>query len=125
MKYIEKLKIGDLTMLVKDEESCQELQAILQKEYTNNIEQFEVELTDEEYERIFDEVAGEIEKIKMFLAQTMPSYDVTLTRHTDGKRYVEIYTLKDNKTETKSLLIDGMGKRQVAEEVLFALFGKR
>lgn len=125
MKYIEKLKIGDLTILVKDEESCQELQAILQKEYTNNIEQFEVELTDEEYERIFDEVAGEIEKIKMFLAQTMPSYDVTLTRHTDGNRYVEIYTLKDNKTETKSLLIEGMNKRQVAKEVLFALFGKR
>lgn len=125
MKYIEKLKIGDLTILVKDEESCQELQAILQKEYTNNIEQFEVELTDEEYERIFDEVADEIEKIKMFLAQTMPSYDVTLTRHTDGNRYVEIYTLKDNKTETKSLLIEGMNKRQVAEEVLFALFGKR
>lgn len=125
MKYIEKLKIGDLTILVKDEESCQELQAILQKEYTNNIEQFEVELTDEEYERIFDEVADEIEKIKMFLAQTMPSYDVTLTRHTDGNRYVEIYTLKDNKTETRSLLIEGMNKRQVAEEVLFALFGKR
>lgn len=125
MKYIEKLKIGDLTILVKDEESCQELQAILQKEYTNNIEQFEVELTDEEYERIFDEVADEIEKIKMFLAQTMPSYDVTLTRHTDGNRYVEIYTLKDNKTETKSLLIEGMNKRQVAKEVLFALFGKR
>lgn len=125
MKYIEKLKIGDLTILVKDEESCQELRAILQKEYTNNIEQFEIELTDEEYEIIFDEVAGEIEKIKMFLAQTMPSYDVTLTRHTDGNRYVEIYTLKDNKTETKSLLIEGMNKRQVAKEVLFALFGKR
>lgn len=125
MKYIEKLKIGDLTIFVKDEESCQELRAILQKEYTNNIEQFEIELTDEEYEIIFDEVADEIEKIKMFLAQTMPSYDVTLTRHTDGNRYVEIYTLKDNKTETKSLLIEGMNKRQVAKEVLFALFGKR
>lgn len=125
MKYIEKLKIGDLTILVKDEESCQQLQAILQKEYTNNIEQFEVELTDEEYEIIFDEVADEIENIKMFLAQIMPSYDVTLTRHTDGNRYVEIYTLKDNKTKTRSLLIEGMNKRQVAEEVLFALFGKR